>query len=322
MKAAISCQTPQFDYQFNSKDKGIIGVYGISGSGKSSLLDALAGYNDKVKGSIQGHKRILLDTDNRHYPEVHKCCYMQQNPVMFPHWTVLQHLAFIQQHNTPLTDGFISQDELLTSLNCQHLLNKYPQQLSGGEKQRIVYILTLLQINKNSLVLLDEPFSALDHKLRKKALKLLRAYKSQCLIFFISHDIAEIYAIADELLYVHDGKITLHNSINDCMHSAHNNLPIASKIRVNNKRQVIYADDVSINYNHDKNSSIIHQIDAIITGISSNEDTSLIQLAIDNHNSEHKQILYAKITLESLQRLDLSINQTVVANFKASSFLD
>ncbi|HHL31451.1 MAG TPA: ATP-binding cassette domain-containing protein, partial [Oceanospirillales bacterium] len=148
MKVTISCNTPRFTYQFNSTDRGIVGVYGISGSGKSSLLDALAGYNDKVKGRIQYHKRIILDTDNKCPPQVHKCCYMQQNPVMFPHWTVQQHLAFIRQHNPPLTDDFMRQDELLVSLNCQHLLHKYPPQLSGGEKQRIVYILTLLQISK------------------------------------------------------------------------------------------------------------------------------------------------------------------------------
>ena len=317
MKVNIQSKQPQFDYKFSCKNTGIVGVYGISGSGKSSLLQALAGYNDEVEGCIKFRDEILFDTNNKLLSKVIKCSYMNQHPILFPHWSVAENLQFAQNYSSNKQNI----DELLSQLDCQQLLNKRPKQLSGGEKQRVAFIRTLLQIEQGCLVLLDEPFSALDSKLRKIALQLLKSYKDNCLIYLVTHDISELYHIADELLYIDNGHVVFHNSIQKAMASTYKNLPIASRINIENINHVIYADDVSISLSKNSQSSIIHQIAVTITEINTIEKTVILKLRLDSgFNEKGQQHLYAKITNDSLNRLKLKIQQSVFAHFKASSY--
>ena len=319
MKVNIQSKHPQFVYKYNCKNTGIVGVYGISGSGKSSLLQAIAGYNDKIEGYIKFRKKILFDTNNKHFPKVIKCSYMNQHPTLFPHWSVAENLQFAQNYSNSKQKI----DELLYKLDCQQLLNKRPKQLSGGEKQRVAFIRALLQIEQGCLVLLDEPYSALDGKLRKTALQLLKNYKDNCLIYLVTHDISELYHIADELLYIDSGQIAYQDSIQKAMASSYKNLPIASRINIENKKHVIYADDVSISLNKNPQSSIIHQIAVTITEIKVIEEIVILKLKLDSGIvDKSQQYIYAKITNNSLGKLKLKIQQNVFAYFKASSYQD
>jgi ABC-type molybdate transport system ATPase subunit len=302
MKVSITSTQPLYDYQFQVSDCGIVGVYGISGSGKSNLLNAIAGFHQSNKYNIIFNNIKLKG--------LVKSCYMSQHPVLFQHWTVIENLNFALQYCNNTIDQL---NKLISQLNCQELLNKFPSQLSGGEKQRIVLIRTLILIEDNSLVLLDEPFSALDSELRKVAVDLIRCYKKQCLIFLVTHEISEIYQLADELLYIKDSTIDYQNSLLNAMSSHHENLPLASKINIQNAKQVIYADDVSISLSKHKDSSIVHQFEANIQSIEIKDKVAIILLQL----KEGKQSLYAKITESSLINLKLIVNQSVVANFKA-----
>jgi ABC-type molybdate transport system ATPase subunit len=304
MRVAIHSEQPKYNYKFSVADTGIIGVYGVSGCGKSSLLNALAGYNDRNRGQAIFNSRKLEG--------VIKCSYMNQHPILFPHWTVLENLNFALRY----TNNKVEQlDNLVTKLECNKLLNKLPSQLSGGEKQRIAFIRTLLMIENNSLVLLDEPFSALHPKLRKVALDLLIDYKKHCLIFMVTHEVSEIYQYADELLLIEEGSVIYKSSIQDAMVSRHSYLPLASKVKLLGENFVIFADDVSINLEANPNSSISYQLNITIDEVTIDKNKAILKL---NLLEEHgNQSLFAKLTTDSVKRLGLTSNQKAVACFKS-----
>ncbi|VAW33011.1 hypothetical protein MNBD_GAMMA01-1255 [hydrothermal vent metagenome] len=320
MRVNITSVNPRYDYKFSVANSGVVGIYGISGSGKSSLLRAIAGYQNSVRGRIEFQQKFLLNTKDKQFAKVFKCSYMSQHPILFPHWSVADNLKFVQTHSNNSQSSEQTCKDLLQKLGCQHLLDKLPAQLSGGEKQRIAFILALIQIDNHTIVLLDEPFSALDTKLRKIALNLLDSYKQGSLIFLVTHEISELYQIADELIYIENGSISYHNSIQMAMASTHKDLPLASNISLAGIAHVIYADDVSICLNKNSDSSIMHQLDSVIKTIKIVGNTVIINLLVNS--LDNRQYLYAKITKDSLQRLKLKPNQKVVANFKATSYQD
>ena len=304
MKVDIYSDALRYKYKFEVADTGIIGVYGISGSGKSSLLSAIAGFQDMVEGKVEYLNKQLSN--------VIKCSYLQQQATLFPHWTVEQNLEFAR-HYSDNHKGMLT--DLAQQLDCQHLLHKHPAQLSGGELQRVAYIRALIQIKNNHIVLLDEPYSALDKKLANTALQLLHQFKNNNLIFLVTHNISELYQIADELLYIDKSEVILHQSIEAAMSSGYNRLPIASRINIANKIHVIYASDVSISLSKHVDSSIINQLPATILAIEKNMGNVILKL-----KTNHSNTLFAQITADSLNRLNLKIHQQVIANFKASSY--
>ncbi|MFK8013521.1 MAG: ATP-binding cassette domain-containing protein [Marinicellaceae bacterium] len=312
MKVNIQSASPYYDYQFSVNDIGIVGVFGISGSGKSSLLRALAGFQEKVVGDIQLQSQCLYDSQIKSTRGVNKCSYMSQDVVLFPHWTVTENLDFAESHTIKNKQAT---QELIETLECQKLVKKYPHQLSGGETQRIAFIRSLICCRTYPLMLLDEPFSALDERMRNIALNLLNYYKQKNLIFFVTHDINELYHLADEILSINNGIIQYQNIISQAMSCGAFQLPIASKIKIANKRHIIYADDVSISLSPIKDSSIIHQVPVTIESIRNDNDISNLKLKTGD-----EQILFASITKHSLMKLKLTQNQAVMANFKATAF--
>ena len=305
MKVKISSIKPQYQYSFSVNNTGIVGVYGISGSGKSSLLNAIAGYQNDYQGVITFNGKKLNG--------IIKCSYMNQHALLFPHWTVKENLDFAMEH---CRNNKTELNQLLSALDCIELMDKYPRQLSGGEKQRIAFMRALIQIEANSIVLLDEPFSALDPSLRKIALRLLNEYKHKSLIFLVTHEIADIYQYADELLYIEDGTIGLHDEIQSAMSSNHKTLPIASRVKIEDNTHVIYADTVSINLQKNELSSISHQLEITIEQIETTENMAFLKL--NYQESNYKQYIYARLTNESVKRLKLIKGQMAFAYFKST----
>jgi molybdate transport system ATP-binding protein len=305
MKAKITSIKPKYEYEFSVNNTGIIGVYGISGSGKSSLLNAIAGYQDDYKG--------IISFNNKELKGIIKCSYMNQNALLFPHWTIKENLDFAMKHSQ---NKMIHLDQLINALDCFELMDKYPRQLSGGEKQRIAFVRALVQIEQNSLVLLDEPFSALDPSLRKVALRILNEYKHKSLILLVTHEIADIYQYADELLYIHNGRISLQDNIHNAMSSNHKTLPIASRVIIENNTHVIYAEAVSINLQKNESSSISHQLEITIEDIQLTDNMAILKL--NYQASDSSQFLYARLTNDSIKRLNLIIGQKAFACFKST----
>lgn len=151
---------------FSIEKSECLSVVGESGSGKTTLLNAIAGYID-YSGSILWNNQVLENNP----PWKRNFRYLNQRLYLFPHKTVRGNLILA---NPSASDA--EQQILLSELKIDHLINRYPHQLSGGEQQRVALARAL--IYRPDLLLLDEPFSSLDWSSRKDIWKVLKKFNS------------------------------------------------------------------------------------------------------------------------------------------------
>lgn len=174
-----------------------VGIVGESGSGKTTILNAIAGYTP-YQGLI-----TLGDKDlNRLAPWQRNCRYLNQHLYLFPHKTIAGNLTLAH----PIS-AREEQKVLLEKLKIAHLIDRFPHQLSGGEKQRAALARAL--INPPDLLLLDEPFSALDWDTRRhiwKALKTLITEKNLTTII-VSHEPKETDYFANRIIGIDKGRL-------------------------------------------------------------------------------------------------------------------
>lgn len=186
-------------------------VFGPSGAGKSTLLRLLAGLDQGACGRarirIQLEERLLTDTARQHWipPGRRGCAFVTQNPALFPHLTVGENLAF----------GLRSLDraararrvgEMLELVAATELAGRRPGQLSGGQAQRIALARALATAPR--LLLLDEPFSALDGMASDALLERLQAWVTAqgVQVVLATHDATDALATAAEVLLLRDGR--------------------------------------------------------------------------------------------------------------------
>ena len=191
--------------RFSSKAKRI-GVLGASGSGKSLMLKSIAGIETPQKGRIEIDGRILYDSSEhiRVRTQKRKVGYLFQNYALFPTMTVRQNILA----GLGKADGKekIVQD-LVGRFGLQGLESRLPSELSGGQQQRVA-IARILAYDPD-VILLDEPFSALDMYLRdrmqRELLEQLKEYGKT--VILVSHDRDEIYRFSEEVLIIDGGKV-------------------------------------------------------------------------------------------------------------------
>jgi len=181
-------------------DASVIGLFGASGSGKTSILHAIAGLNTPRSGliKIQGQtwfdsdQKINLSTQKRHVGLVF------QDAQLFPHKTVKQNLLFGLKHLSQQERHF-EVDYIIELLKLEHLLQRMPIKLSGGEKQRVALGRALLYSPK--LLLLDEPLSALDAAHKAEIIPFFQKVKQEIKIpmIYVSHDIQEIKQLTETM---------------------------------------------------------------------------------------------------------------------------
>lgn len=145
-----------------------VAVLGRSGSGKTSLLEVLAGLRRGASGRVAVEGRVLLDTASRVdvAPEARRMGYVPQDALLFPHLTAAQNVRFGVRAGRPSRV-----DEAVHLLELEPLLHRYPVTLSGGEKQRVALARALA--TDPALLLLDEPLAALDVALKERVLPYL-----------------------------------------------------------------------------------------------------------------------------------------------------
>ena len=190
-------------------DEGeMIGLLGPSGSGKTTLLRIIAGLEGADSGRIQFGER---DVTNLHVRDRH-VGFVFQNYALFRHMTVADNVAFgleVMDAKQRPNKSEIQQrvKHLLEMVQLGHLANRYPSQLSGGQKQRIALARALA--TKPDVLLLDEPFGALDAKVRKELRRWLRSLHDEIgfTSVFVTHDQEEALELSDRVVVMSNGHI-------------------------------------------------------------------------------------------------------------------
>lgn len=190
--------------------KGITGIFGPSGSGKTSLLHVIAGLAVPHYGSLSINGKTVFDSEKKINIPVEKrnIGYVFQEGRLFPHMTVKKNLLYgIKKDGS----NKLSFDDVVALLHLEHLLDSKPSHISGGERQRTALGRSLL--SSPQLLLLDEPFSAVDVNLREQILPFLleihRIVKIPLLV--VSHDIPDLLKLTNRLCILEQGKCIGHN---------------------------------------------------------------------------------------------------------------
>ena len=177
----------------------IYAIQGPSGIGKTTILNIIAGLKAINYSYIKVGKRVL--TDSRHHLNVkvqqRRIGYLFQDYQLFPNMNVYNNITFMTKPSEHI-------NELIHTLKIEHLLEKYPVTLSGGEAQRVALARALS--TKPDLILLDEPFSSLDDKTKKEGVKLiLKIFEAwQIPIIFVTHSNYEAQQMAHKIITIED----------------------------------------------------------------------------------------------------------------------
>lgn len=190
--------------------KGITAILGLSGAGKTSLINVISGLTHPDCGQVILNNQSLVDIEKGIFlpPQKRHIGYVFQDARLFPHYTVRGNLIYGMPAS--MKPKF---ETIIELLGIRHLLKRYPFTLSGGEKQRVAIGRALL--TDPSLLLMDEPLAALDLPRKQELLFYLQQLSSQVNIpiLYITHSVNEIIQLADTLLLLEYGKVIISESL-------------------------------------------------------------------------------------------------------------
>tara|TARA_Y200000002_G_scaffold40696_1_gene29605 strand:- start:381 stop:1052 length:672 start_codon:yes stop_codon:yes gene_type:complete len=192
----LSGKTIFKNISLKAKKGDFIAIIGPSGSGKTSLLRTIVGL-DRQKSGIISLDDNVLSNNSIHVPvEKRSIGLVIQEKVLFPHLNVLENIKFGLPRNK---ESEIIAIEMLKTFKIEHLLKKFPHEISGGEAQRAALARSLVM--KPKLLLLDEPLNGLDEKLKEKLYPSLQDYlkKNTITTIMVSHNLIEIKKLASEV---------------------------------------------------------------------------------------------------------------------------
>jgi molybdate transport system ATP-binding protein len=335
-----------------SADAPIVGLFGRSGSGKTSVVNAIAGIGTPSRGTIRINDDVLFDSargiDLR--PEDRRVGYVFQDALLFPHLDVEANLLYGQRRR-PVSERFIGEQRVVELLGLQGFLRRKPATLSGGEKQRVAIGRALLA--QPRILLMDEPLAALDVPRKIEILDYVERLRDELSIpiVYVSHSVAEITRLADLIVVLSDGKCLAVGDVDEVMgrpdlrpatgryeagalidarveaHDAGQQLtrlafdggeltvPQLDAAVGERVRARIRARDVSIALRRPEEISILNILPGRIASID-NGAGSVADVSVGVGSTT----IYARITRHSLSQLDLHVGQSVFALVKAVSF--
>ncbi|EJS9933886.1 sulfate/molybdate ABC transporter ATP-binding protein [Campylobacter coli] len=205
------------------KANEITAIFGESGAGKTTLLKIIAGLIKPEFGRIEVGDELWLDTQKNINLAIQKrkIGFVFQDYALFPNMSVKENISYAATSKQKV-------EELLSLMNLENLAKIYPKNLSGGQAQRVALARALAI--EPQILLLDEPLSALDFKMRSflqdELVKILQHFKITTLL--VSHDLAEIYKLSHRILELSDGKIIKDARTNEFFTSSN----LSAKLRL------------------------------------------------------------------------------------------
>lgn len=331
-------------------DTGVSAIFGPSGSGKTTLLRTIAGLESLPDCHISFRNQVWQD--NTTFMPVHErgVGYVFQEPSLFPHLSIQQNLEYGFKR-LPDIQKRVSLNDAINLLNIESLLDRDPLSLSGGEQQRVAIARTLAA--SPQLLLMDEPLSSLDNKLKLEILPYLETLHKELAIpvLYVSHATDEVARLADTLVVLRKGEVLGTGPIQDMLTRL--DLPLSHRsdaealltATVKNTDQAytlthldaggfqfsvpgidlqqgsivrirIAAHDVSLTLEKQSGTSIQNIFPAtVLEMIDESEAQSLIKLSLGNNP------VLARITKKSVQELDIAPGKEVFAQIKSVAVL-
>ena len=339
--------------EFEIPARGVLGIVGHSGSGKTTLLRCIAGLENDASGQIMLNGQYWLNAEHNLPTHQRNLGYVFQDSRLFPHKTVEKNLDYgVRRSRVSVTNNAVNHEHLLELLAIRHLLQRKPDEISGGEKQRVAIARALLR--SPDILLMDEPLASLDDFRKQEILPYLEKLHDELSIpmIYVSHSLEEVSHLCDYILVMEQGRIAFAGDINTALVDASSPLSRASNaaamlecvvIKQDNEyrtstvqtssgnqfivqgamvtgrkvRMLIRASDVSLCLNKPEDTSILNVIAGSVKDIDVDKDLRAT-LRVDCGGDQ----LLARITSLSLSKLKLSVGTKVYAQIKAISIED
>lgn len=185
-------------------DRGVTALFGPSGAGKTTALEAIAGLRTPAAGRILAGDRVLFDSSRRVNlpPHLRHVGYVPQDPALFPHMNARRNVLYGRRPGQRL-----SLDAVVQTLDVATLLDRHVSDLSGGERQRIALARALM--SAPDVLLLDEPLAAVDVERRRRILPYLARVRDDLAVpvVYVSHDRDEVDRFADRVIVLDEGRV-------------------------------------------------------------------------------------------------------------------
>jgi molybdate transport system ATP-binding protein len=201
----------ELDVRFASDASRLV-LFGPSGAGKTQVLKMLAGIVAPDRGRVAIAGRVLVDRAAGIVlsPQARRLGFVFQDYALFPHLTVRQNIGFARRGgwlNPPRNAGDAAGDRWIEAFRLQSIAGHYPHQISGGQRQRTALARAL--VTEPSALLLDEPFAALDRRLRQRLRDELRDLQAELRIpmLLITHDDDDVRTLAEDVVHLRAGRV-------------------------------------------------------------------------------------------------------------------
>jgi len=342
----------QLSIDLQAPTEGIVALFGSSGSGKTSIINILAGLTRPMRGHIAVNGDVLFDSAQGIDvpPERRRFGVIFQEGRLFPHLSVRSNLLY-GFRRAPAAERALDLGRIVGLLGIEPLLGRRPRDLSGGEKQRVAIGRALLANPR--LLLMDEPLASLDGPRKEEILPFIEGLRDKVglPIVYVSHDLNEIIRLADTVAIVAEGRIAASGPIEEILgrrdlraltgfyeagavlraevagHDAAFGLTeltfAGGKLRIARielpigtaVRARIRARDVSVALSAPRDISILNLLPARIVNIGDGDGPHVdVQLALD---AKGTSLIWARVTGRSLHDLGLAKGREVFALIKA-----